>query len=478
MSQISILLVEDDEDDYFITKTLLSEAVDLDFKLEWESNYSKAERLVKLRKHDIYLFDYLLGRDSGLGLLKALRELSPDCPAIMLTGKGDTKVDQEAIQLGASDYLEKASLNADSLERSIRYALKHSEALSALRLSEAKYKAVIEHSKEIIFIANDDLNIVHMSASAEDYLGYSLEEIYQMQSHHLFDDPTEMLHLQDIVAEKGSIEDFKMTVKTRDGELKPGLLSAVLELEEDGRFFIHGIFTDQTQRIKAEKAMLQSQKLQSTARLMQVLAHEVRNPLMNINLSLGSLSDISAEDAPLIEIVLRNARRIDQLINEVLHVASEKQVQKARVNICEVIDNALEQVSDRALMQKVEILTDVQECPQLMLNAEQVSTAFVNILVNAIEALTTSEKPVIELLAFEKDEQVVVKITDNGIGMDEELQSKLFEPFYTAKTNGVGLGLASTLGILKAHNAEINVTSDIGEGSVFTITFKTTEVEN
>lgn len=469
---IRILLVEDDEDDHFITKTLLAETENLDYKLDWASSFERGLEQIKKRSHDIYLFDYLLGKDSGLGLLKSLREISTDAPAIMLTGKGDNKVDQEAILLGASDYLEKSSLNADTLERSIRYALKHAETLEALRKSEIKYRTVIEHSKEIIFIANEDLNIVHISRSAEDYLGYSRKEIYEMQSQFLFDDPLELVKLQDEVAEHGSIEDFKLTVKTKTGEKKQGLLSAVLEPEDDDRFFIHGIFSDQTQRIKAEKAMLHSQKLQSTARLMQVLAHEVRNPLMNINLSLGSLSGgVSEEDAPLLEIVQRNARRIDQLINEVLHVASEKEVKKELTDLSAVIEKTLEQVNDRAMMQKVRIVTDIKECPRLLINAEQVSTALVNIMVNAIEALEGVENPEIFLNSFSKNGKVLIKIKDNGIGMDEELQSKLFEPFYTAKTNGVGLGLASTLGILKAHEAEISVTSSPGKGSEFTVAF-------
>ncbi|KPM47912.1 hybrid sensor histidine kinase/response regulator [Jiulongibacter sediminis] len=471
-SKINILLVEDDEDDHFITKTLLAETDNLDYRLDWAKSYEQGLAQIRTRSHDIYLFDYLLGKDSGLGLLKSLRGISSDTPAIMLTGKGDNKVDQEAILLGASDYLEKSSLNADTLERSIRYALKHAETLQALRKSEVKYRTVIEHSKEIIFIANEDLNIVHISRSAEDYLGYSRSEIYEMQSQFLFEDPLELVKLQDEVAELGSIEDFKLTVKSKSGERKQGLLSAVLEPEEDGRFFIHGIFSDQTQRIRAEKAMLQSQKLQSTARLMQVLAHEVRNPLMNINLSLGSLSGgVSEEDAPLLEIVQRNARRIDELINEVLHVASEKEAKKELTDLCDVIDKTLEQVNDRAMMQKVQIFTEITDCPKLLMNAEQVSTAFVNIMVNAIEALEGVENPEIHLNTYSENERVMIKIRDNGIGMDEELQSKLFEPFYTAKTNGVGLGLASTLGILKAHEAEISVSSSPGEGSEFTVVF-------
>src|SRR5690606_28147475 len=127
---------------------------------------------------------------------------------------------------------------------------------------------------------------------------------------------------------------------------------------------------------------------------------------------------------------------------------------KRKILIGEVINLTLDQVSDRALMQKVEIIADIQESPGIIANPEQLATALVNILVNAIEAMEGIDKPRILVTTEVKGQGTLVRIRDNGIGMDKELQSKLFEPFYTAKTNGVGLGLASTLSILKAHDAE------------------------
>lgn len=473
MSQkLNILLVDDDEDDFFIAKTLFSEFSFFTYSLDWAKSFQEAEKIIKEKHHDVYLFDYRLGKDTGLDLLRILRKKGQDLPAIMLTGKSDQVADSQAVQLGAYDYLEKSSLTSDTLERSIRYALKHSETLAALRQSEIKYRTVVEHSKEIIFIANEDFNIVHASRSAEGYLGYTREEIYAMQSQLLFDDPLEMVKLQEVMEDKMSISDYALTLKTKDGEKKEGLLSCIVEMDENERFFIHGIFSDQTQRIKAEKAMLHSQKLQSTARLMQVLAHEVRNPLMNIQLSLGSLKDnVCKDDEAILDIIKRNAGRIDELISEVLNAASEKEVIMKPTSLSLVVENALSQVRDRAVMQKVEILTELNKTPKISINAEQVSTAIVNILVNAIEAMEEVASPVIQIKSILKEDKIILTIQDNGVGMDKELLSKLFEPFYTAKTNGVGLGLATTLGIIKAHNARIDVSSEPGKGSTFLIEF-------
>ncbi len=469
---LHILLIDDDEDDFIITRSLLRDIAGENLNLHWARNLDTARELTRKLSFDLFLIDYKLGKDSGLQFLHYLHDFSPDKPAIMLTGKGDSRIDQEAIKLGAYDYLEKERLSSGQLERSMRYALKHADTLRALKESERKYRTIIEHSKEIIFLVNEELKIVHISRAVEQYLGYSREEIYGMDSTLLFEDSSQMLEIVALIQENNQLQDYTLRVKTREGESKTGLLSCVAEKDEKGHYYFHGIFSDQTQRIRAEKAMLHSQKMQSTARLMQVLAHEVRNPLMNINLSLGSFSDqVREEESALLEIIQRNARRVDELITEVLNAASEKEIQKRKIRIGEVINLALEQVSDRALMQKVEIIADIQESPGITANPEQLATALVNILVNAIEAMEGIDKPRILVTTEVKGHGTLLRIRDNGIGMDKELQSKLFEPFYTAKTNGVGLGLASTLSILKAHDAEIEVKSEVGEGSEFIISF-------
>jgi C4-dicarboxylate-specific signal transduction histidine kinase len=109
-------------------------------------------------------------------------------------------------------------------------------------------------------------------------------------------------------------------------------------------------------------------------------------------------------------------------------------------------------------------------CPKVMLNKEEISTALVNIIIlNGIEALEGRPNPKVRVESYFKSEKSTVKISDNG--MDEELQAKLFEPFYTAKTNGMELGLVYTLGILKAYNAEIEVKSEVAIGFEFIIRF-------
>lgn len=120
---LRILLVDDDEDDYLITQDLLSDINADKYELEWVSTYELAtERMVR-SEHDIYLVDYRLGKHSGLELLRWAMAESCKAPLILLTGQGDHQVDLEAMEAGAADYLVKDKLDANLLERSIRYAV-------------------------------------------------------------------------------------------------------------------------------------------------------------------------------------------------------------------------------------------------------------------------------------------------------------------------------------------------------------------
>ena len=124
---LNILLVDDDEDDYIVTSDLLEEAEIIKFNLDWVDNYQEALELVKKDEHDIYLFDYRLGKDNGIELLK--ESIKNDCqkPIIMLTGLGDHTIDKLSMQEGAADYLVKGQIDTQLLERTILHAIERKE---------------------------------------------------------------------------------------------------------------------------------------------------------------------------------------------------------------------------------------------------------------------------------------------------------------------------------------------------------------
>ncbi len=469
--KVQILLVDDDEDDFLLTEDLLDQIPWFEADLHWAKSYQEALEKIETTQYDLFLLDFLLGKYTGLDLLDEINKKNKDLPAILLTGKGDAEIDRVAVEKGAYDYLEKSSINADSLERSIRYALKQAETLRALRESEIKYRTVFDHSKEMIFIANEKFDIISISKSAEEFSGYTQSEIYSMPTYKLLAEPEELLKIEDYVAANKSLKDFQLRIRTKSGEARTGLLSCVLELNPEGGYFIHGIFSDLTDRIKAEKSALQTEKMEATARLMRILAHEVRNPLTNIGLSAESLYDEINDDygQSLLQIIKRNTLRIDKLITEVLNTAREDQIQLLPNNIHDVLEDSISHISDRADFAGIEILKNFNAEKLPLLNADKFGIAVNNLLVNAIEAMENSKNKILTIETRDFNSLVSLSISDTGCGMNEDQLTRIFEPFFTAKTNGIGLGLAATLGIIESHDASIEVKSEPGEGTTFLI---------
>jgi PAS domain S-box-containing protein len=148
MSQaIRVLLVDDDEDDYILTRDLLAEIGRQKFKLEWMDTYAAGLEEIQQKRHDVYLLDYHLGAHNGLELLR--EAIKGDCraPMILLTGQGDREVDIEAMKAGAADYLVKGRIDAPLLERSIRYALERTRTLETLRQSEATNRGLLAETQ-------------------------------------------------------------------------------------------------------------------------------------------------------------------------------------------------------------------------------------------------------------------------------------------------------------------------------------------
>lgn len=168
-----VLLVDDDEDDYIITRELLSSIDGGSFALDWVSTYTAAADTVARNQHDVYIVDYRLRDGSGLELVRESLREGCRAPMILLTGQGDHEVDETAMKVGAADYLVKGQITAPLLKRSIRHAIERSHALEALRRSEERFRLLIENSYDMLTILESDGTVRYHSPSLGRVLGYA-----------------------------------------------------------------------------------------------------------------------------------------------------------------------------------------------------------------------------------------------------------------------------------------------------------------
>jgi len=232
---------------------------------------------------------------------------------------------------------------------------------------------------------------------------------------------------------------------------------------------------DISKRKNAQKELLDAEKLAVTGRVSRTIAHEVRNPLTNIDLSLQQLKDELKTDAavasPFLDIISRNSTRINQLITELLNSSKPTQIEVKECSVNDLLDDTLQLAIDRVHLKKIKLVKEYENnIPAVMLDAEKIKTALLNLIINAVEAME-EEKGILTLRTRQAANRCVIEVQDNGSGISKENLENLFVPFFSKKSKGMGLGLTAAQNIIISHKGTIDVESTVGKGTKFTVTF-------
>jgi signal transduction histidine kinase len=228
---------------------------------------------------------------------------------------------------------------------------------------------------------------------------------------------------------------------------------------------------------KANEELLQMrnvEKFAATGRIARTIAHEVRNPLTNINLAVEQLQSelersVGRSSELLLGMIQRNSDRINLLITDLLNSTKFADLRYQEIELGELLDETLELAGDRIVLNGATVIRNYSEDPCIIsVDIKRMKIALLNIIVNALEAMEPG-KGVIQLRTYAANHKCFISISDNGPGIDEEALSKVFEPYYTSKQAGTGLGLTSTQNIILNHNGVITLESKKGEGAAFTI---------
>jgi signal transduction histidine kinase len=220
------------------------------------------------------------------------------------------------------------------------------------------------------------------------------------------------------------------------------------------------------------------EKFASTGRIARTIAHEIRNPLTNINLAMEQLKNEAGTDddtAVLFEMVQRNSSRINQLITDLLNSTKFAELNYTKTSINKLLDEAVDLARDRIVLYNIDIVkkysTDICD---VSVDTEKLKIAFLNVIVNAIEAMEPG-KGVLSISTRSENNKCVIEIADNGSGMDRESLGRLFEPYFTSKPKGNGLGLTNTQNIILNHKGTIQAESEKGKGTTFVISLNFAE---
>jgi PAS domain S-box-containing protein len=361
-----------------------------------------------------------------------------------------------------------------------QYNLSLEKVIKELDEKEKKYRILFERSIDPIFLATDELVLMDVNRSFLKFLEYPNTETESITMGSIFANAEDYFYFRNTIKEVQQIKDFEVSLITNTGEYKTCLLNCVFIPDQAaGLCCYQGIIHDLTQRKQTENDLLNAERLSLTGKIARTIAHEVRNPLTNLNLALDQLRGEIPPDNESAkfysDVIERNANRIENLIDEMLNSSKPKQLHLALTSVREMINNTISQAIDRIKLKEIQLLFNCEkDLPRILIDNEQIQIALLNIIINAVEAMIP-QKGVLKIGASRKDKILLVTISDNGKGIPIDAIGKLFDPFFTNKEGGKGLGLTATKNILNSHNARIEVKSELDKGTTFFIYFTLAE---
>ena len=473
----NILIVDDDADDYHIIRDYLLQIPENTFQITWAASFQQALELLHAQRFDICFFDYRLGLHTGLDLVQVAQQLKLRMPIILLTGKINQEIDQLAIRLGVSDYLEKSDIDAKKLERCIRYAFERSAVQMALQESEEKYRIIFAQSLDAFCLIDENGQFTDANTTALKLLGLGASEITDRKLSDFFFSEDKAAGFREKLRQNENIPEFEAGIRDAGGELHDCVLvcTCLHQPAEPTQVFFQCILRDVTRRKKMEQQILAAEKLAATGRLMRMLGHEIRNPLNNIDLAATQLAEESNDEerAYFIDIISRNSKRINQLLTALLHSTTNYgQLRLQPTAVAHLLAQVIEMANDRLALKEIQLKQTFDPGATLQISADndKLVIALLNLVINAIEALEGRQGQ-IEIGTMVHADEVGLVFRDNGPGIPHEAQHQIFEPYFSQKTNGMGLGLAATLSIVQLHGGHIELNTSAEKGTAFVVWF-------
>jgi len=249
-----------------------------------------------------------------------------------------------------------------------------------------------------------------------------------------------------------------------------------VKYEDD--YLIQAIARDVSEQHALTDKMVQADKLVLLGQLSAGVAHEIRNPLAAVNLNLQLLKRVIKEEDPSYNNVvsaLQGVDRISRIVEVTLNFSRPAMPDIKGMNINSLIPNVLDMVAMTLKRKEIQVdLKLAENLPNVAADAKQMQQVFINLITNAADAIKGKGSIIIEsyletALRANEGDYIVVSITDNGIGMAPEELQKIFNPFFTRKAEGTGLGLPITQRIMHQHTGIIDVESKLGDGTTFYI---------
>jgi len=352
---------------------------------------------------------------------------------------------------------------AQNLEEEVKKRTKQ------LAESEAKYRLLIEEINDGYFV-NQDGVIVFANKTFCDLHGYDAHEVIG-QPYRKFVAPESLSYVEKLYNERirkvDSQDLYVYFRRHKDGRAFPTENKVKLMFYQ-GREAVAGICRDITERIEMEDRIREAERLAHIGQLSTSLAHEIRNPLSSVKMNIQILLKNKKFDGNArrrMEIMASEISRLERILEEMLDLARPLKLNLGPASINEIIDACIEIMDVRFKEKNISLFKRYSKnIPHVFVDYDRMEQAIINILLNALEALENGGE--VRVITKNRDyEKIEVTISDNGPGIDPDDIQYIFDPFFSKKKRGTGLGLSNVKKIIEAHGGTVTVNGGKGYGT-------------
>ncbi|MGI9478982.1 MAG: response regulator [Hyphomicrobiaceae bacterium] len=459
----TVLVIEDDPDDFFLTDDVLKSIEGQPYRVSWSGSFESAQQLLSEQEFDVALVDYQIGKKTGLDFISEVGPYYPNCPMILLTGLRSAEIDRAAQAAGAADYLPKELLSAEFLDRTIRYTRQHAERwslLNSILTTAASGMVAVDLSMKPIVWNVQALRALDINRR---FAAVSWDEV--------------AIALAGLPGDDALPSEFQNRLgKTFEVKIDdvPGVGQVIA-------------FHDISERAETQALLLKAvqdaeQSSQQKSKFLATMSHELRTPLNGIlgMVQVMQRSALDDDQKNSLETIKGCGVGLLEMINDLLDLAKIEagamKVESTEFDLNDVVESTTKLLAPTAFAKELEIAAFLEPTMQTKLEGDpaRVKQVLINLVGNAIK-FTSKGSVAISIKAVKSAGQSMVHfdVCDTGPGIEEEQQHYLFDRFRQLDTSsscnssGTGLGLALCREFVSIMGGEIGVDSAPGEGSRF-----------
>ncbi len=385
------------------------------------------------------------------------------------------KIEDAAQKIQKGEYHHKLSLEKNDEIGNLARAFelmrrKIQDYTNQLKISEEKYRSLIENSLEAVAIIDPEYNILESNAKLSHLTGYELDQLRSMNFSDLIDNKTRK-RIYSPTTQSRDTEHFETHLFSRDGLKIPVEIYIIKGLSLGGTSDLSFVYVrDLSERKKIEQYSIQTEKIMALGQISSGIAHEIRNPLFALNNNVDYLKERFNDQEQFRDVypeLKDSIKRIHQIVSAILDYARPHDPEFKTVRIKEIIDKSLLLVKKQFERSDIKIQTEVQDDITIEADPHKMEQVFINLFLNAFTAMGASGILTVQTRSYPSYLQI--KIQDTGKGIPPDEIDRIFDPFYSKSPNGTGLGLAIVQRILEQHNARYRVESAPYLGTTFFI---------